>query len=231
MTRDEDSDVRVAAAEAIGRLGAAAGLPLLHEMSSDWDSRVRQAAAAAIGRLGSADDLPRLREMTREEHEGVHVAAAHAIGRVGSADDLALLREMTRDEHSGVRLAAAHAIGRVGSADDLALLREMTRDEDSDVRRAALRDLLSLAKREDRVGLLAESLLHDCEDDQVSAAIVAGELAPRDAVLAFIDQHGEGLRTRTLAVFDWFLYAPAYLKEAYARETKEAEEGEDPSGR
>ncbi len=63
LTADTDSDVREAAAEALGQLGAGAATPevvgRLVALTADTDSDVRQAAAGALGQLGAGATTPR----------------------------------------------------------------------------------------------------------------------------------------------------------------------------
>ena len=54
--KDKDSNVREAAAEALGELGDKRAVkPLLTALKKDKDSNVRDAAAKALGKLGKID--------------------------------------------------------------------------------------------------------------------------------------------------------------------------------
>jgi HEAT repeat protein len=54
---DSDAEVRLAAAEALGKLGNSAAIPGLSEALGDTDSRVRAAAARSIGDIGARNEV------------------------------------------------------------------------------------------------------------------------------------------------------------------------------
>jgi HEAT repeat protein len=118
-----DVSVRVAAAEALGRLAAAGGTQSLEGLLlalKDVKKVVRRAAAEALGRFGPAAGAHALEALlTAMTDDDVYVrrAAARALGQLGPAGGErsrnALLAAAT-DDDKYVRAAATTAIGQLG---------------------------------------------------------------------------------------------------------------------
>jgi bilin biosynthesis protein len=78
--KDQNKDVRCAAAKALAKLGEPA-IPALREALKDKeDWRVRRAAAEALGNLGDRESIPALREALKDKDSGIRCAAAEALG-------------------------------------------------------------------------------------------------------------------------------------------------------
>jgi hypothetical protein len=137
--RDPDSEIREAAAWAIGQVGAQAGRfqATLVAALSDPDVVVRGLAAIALrdGRQ-AADPAPRLAGLVarlKDDDVGVRMVAAQAIASLGpaAAPALGALIEACRrkDEHVHVQRSVADALGAIGPAarESLPDLRELGR--------------------------------------------------------------------------------------------------------
>ena len=165
MLSDEKSEVRRAAAEALGGLGDAANdaVPQLIESLSDENWSVRGAAAQALGRRGDAANsaVPKLLELLvnedwlvlqtsneAQEDQIVQAMAAEALGRLDDAANTVVpkLLELLADENWSVQYVAALALGRLGDTANAAVpqLIELLSDENSEVQRAAVWALGSL---------------------------------------------------------------------------------------
>ncbi|MCI0410227.1 MAG: HEAT repeat domain-containing protein, partial [Acidobacteria bacterium] len=105
--RDKDSDVRRAAAHALGAVRERAALEPLLEALRDEHSGVREAAAQALGNLGEGPALEPLLEALRDEDSDVRFAALNAL--LGLAKQAALdpLLQALRDGDAFVRSGAA----------------------------------------------------------------------------------------------------------------------------
>lgn len=120
LTRELRGDVadRRAAAEALGRFGAAAraATPALAEALTDEDPELRRRAAWALGRIGSDAKaaVPALGAALRDEASR-HFAAA-ALGRIGPAakDAVPALVAALEIRGQGLRDVVALALGRIG---------------------------------------------------------------------------------------------------------------------
>jgi HEAT repeat protein len=79
--KDEDENVRKAAAEALGELGDRRAVPALIQALKDEDGSVRGAAAWALGKLGDRRAVPALRQAVKD----YNYAAAKALRKLGAS--------------------------------------------------------------------------------------------------------------------------------------------------
>ena len=91
LLKDDDPDVRSAAAQALCEHAAPALQSLLAYLKSD-DSALRSAAAEAFGKFRetAAEALPALVEHLKDENGAVRSTAAKALGKLGSHSEPAL---------------------------------------------------------------------------------------------------------------------------------------------
>jgi HEAT repeat protein len=160
LSQDPSADVRVSAAYALGRLGAAAATPAvlarLVELIQDSSDDVRGRAADALGSSGAAAATPavlaRLVELIQDSSDFVRGRAADALGSLGATAAtpavLARLVELIQDSSDFVRGRAVYALGRLGAAAAtpavLARLVELIHDSSDDVRGGAAHAIESL---------------------------------------------------------------------------------------
>jgi HEAT repeat protein len=152
---DEDPDVQIVAAQALGRLrddhGGAPVDELLLAVRSDL-AHVRSAVARALGESGSSLAIDPLRDLLRDPDSGVAVAAVEALGLLGP-------------ERLAERLEAA-------------LLHR-----DAEVVKAALR-ALSEWRDPSALEALTSALSHGTWDVRQLSAELIGELGDRGALAA-----------------------------------------------
>ena len=105
LSADKSEEMRVSAADAVGRLGASAATPdvlrRLVELSADKSDYVRGRAADALGRLGASAASPgvvrRLLELSEDKSEDVRGRAADALGRLATpVHDDALIQALAK---------------------------------------------------------------------------------------------------------------------------------------
>lgn len=117
--QNEDPNIRLEAADALGGLGAKAeaATPSLIAASGDPDVRVRVVVTYALGRIGAHLDktVPALALLLKDPHEDVRYSAAKSLGRIGSEAQnvTAALGEALSDTDENVRHASAEALVRV----------------------------------------------------------------------------------------------------------------------
>jgi HEAT repeat protein len=137
--KDDDADVREAAAQALKSLGwkptkdthrawlafvggkwdelvslgAASVEPLVVAARGHRDSKVQAAAVKALLRIGAVAVEPLI--VALEDKDGrVRKAAAEALGKIGDARAVEPLTKALWDESWNVRMAAAEALGKIG---------------------------------------------------------------------------------------------------------------------
>ncbi len=198
MVKDSNNYVRVVAAEELGKLGSRDDLPLLESMLKDSTGKVRKAAVKAIGELGLRDDLPLLESMLKDSNGKVRKASVEAIRKLISRDALPLFRDMLRDSEEDVRKAVVKSYGEFGGFEHVKLIANQRIDRDKDVREATGKAIFAILTR-----------------------AIESEGVHEEDVAAFLQNHGEELSTPVLNIFDWVLYAPSYIKEAYAKSEKD----------
>lgn len=101
---------RVAAAEALGKLGAVQAVPRLQALLNDPAFPVRLAAASALYRLENHDGMNLLSELLSSEHGTIRLAVAEVMAVRPPATWSSVVRELTRHEDAMVQLGAARLI-------------------------------------------------------------------------------------------------------------------------
>lgn len=142
-----DADVpelRMAAANALGRLDDSDAVGPLTERLSDGDPRVRARAARALGKLGDPRAEDALVARLEDGHVEVRREAAEALGSIGTQGALTALLDMLEDDSETVRRIAVDAFGNFGSAEPVDHLIEALGDEAATVRRTAVFSLIEL---------------------------------------------------------------------------------------
>jgi HEAT repeat protein len=117
LLKDEDVQVRAAAAIALNRLGArqrvdvGAWLAQLHE----GGARDCATAAWALGELGAREHAGAIAGLLDEPHPSVRYAAAGALARLKATEHAKAIEALRRDPNDDVRRAAAEALKQLES--------------------------------------------------------------------------------------------------------------------
>lgn len=115
-----DWQVRLRAAEAIGRIGAPSLAPHLIDLLEDRESAVRDGAAFAAGLYGPqmTEDLRRklLGRLQKETRAEGKVVLLEALGKTGSTEEISTIAEFTENPDPSIRQAALKALGLSGIA-------------------------------------------------------------------------------------------------------------------
>ena len=138
------AELRMAAANALGRLGNAKTLPQLVDRLDDESARVRARAARAIGNVGAPKGVPPLAERLDAPNVDVRREVADALAAIGTDRAVEALVSRIDDESPQIRHVVVSAIGEVGDPRPLDALIEALRDENGVVRRTAVFSIIEL---------------------------------------------------------------------------------------
>lgn len=136
---DEKTEIRAAAATALGRIGDAVAAPSLSEALNDLSQDVRYAAALALGRIPADGAATRLaRAMRSDPSWWVRYAAVLALGRTKKGFVVPVLEENLRIEPKWqIRMLAVRSLQDIGTPRAADAVATALRDKDSGVRAAA----------------------------------------------------------------------------------------------
>lgn len=87
LLNDENTDVRVTAAEEIGDLENENGIRALADAVKDPSEEVREAVVEALGEIGGRNAVPALRSALNDENEDIREAAADLIEEIQEEDE------------------------------------------------------------------------------------------------------------------------------------------------
>ena len=138
------AELRMAAANALGRLGNAKTLPHLVDRLDDENPRVRARAARALGKIGDPEGVPPLAKRLDAPNVDVRREVASALAAVGTDQAVGALVSRIDDESPQIRHVVVSAIGEVGDPRPLDALIEALRDENGVVRRTAVFSIIEL---------------------------------------------------------------------------------------
>ena len=166
--RDNDEDVRAAAAKSLGRIRHELAFGPLRRALNDRSHRVRAAAATALGELGGPRSSGALvKRLESEKHPLVQQAAAKALGEIRDPRAVKSLGRLANSEQVGIRKAVARSLSRIAADEAVPVLRVMARDKDREVSEAAI---LALGEVGSPEALKALRALPESGDEGLSRA-------------------------------------------------------------
>lgn len=137
-------ELRMAAANVLGRIGSRSATEDLIRQLSDEDPRVRARVARALGRLEDKRAVSHLAERRTDEEVDVRRETAEALGRMQGEEALSALLGMLDDPAEAVRRITAGSLGNFSSAKPLDALVGLLGDKSEAVRKAAVFSLIEL---------------------------------------------------------------------------------------
>jgi HEAT repeat protein len=146
--KDNDANIRLRTAEALGLIGAREAIPFLAPMLKDPAASARTAAAAALIRLGADANLivPVLVDLLQAKEPGDRQAAVEQLFALGreARPAVGALGKALQDEHAPVRRGAALALGRIGpgARNSLVALTAVLKEDKADEVRLAAAEAL-----------------------------------------------------------------------------------------
>ncbi|WP_293038185.1 HEAT repeat domain-containing protein [Moorena sp. SIO1F2] len=208
--KDNDSDVRSSAVNALGELGNSSDTVVngLLALLQDNDSFVRWRAADALVKLGKGSEtvVNGLLALLQDNDSFVRWRAADALVKLGKGSETVVngLLALLQDNDSNVRREAADALVKLGNSSDTVVNRllALLEDNHSFVRSRAADALVELGKGSETVvnGFLA-LLKDDRSDVRSSAADVLGKLGNSsdtvvNGLLALLKDDRSNVRSR-----------------------------------
>lgn len=137
-------EIRMAAANGLGRLERVDAVDALTDTVDDPDPRVRERAARACGFVGDPRAVGSLADLVTDPVAAVRREAADALGRIGDRRALETLLSLYADEDERVRRIAVGAFGTFGDDRPVEHLVDALTDPSSTVRRTAAYSLVDL---------------------------------------------------------------------------------------
>lgn len=131
-------ELRMAAANAIGRDGAVDAIPPLVDRLEDVDPRVKLRAVRAAGQVADERAAAPLGALANDPRPRMRRAVASALGEIGSERSLDALTSLTVDEDVDVRVAAVRGLGHLPAPRSIGPLTDRFDDDAERVRRAAV---------------------------------------------------------------------------------------------
>jgi HEAT repeat protein len=176
MANDRDTEVRAAAASALGRfiyLGELEEIPektlhrvedrLLQTCQGSADTLIRRRALEALG-FSSREEVSRLIENAYASGDTDWMASAlFAMGRSANEDWTPMVRDMLESLHPAIRLEAARAAGELEISASVPRLVELLNDSDDDVRLASIWSLSQVGG--EGVREVLQKMYEETEDD------------------------------------------------------------------
>jgi beta-lactamase regulating signal transducer with metallopeptidase domain len=140
--KDEDADVRVAAAQSLGKLEDSRAVPGLILALGDAEAKVRAAAAESLGQFKDTRAISGLSALLSDPSTEVKKHALDALSEFeeGVVPASSIVR-LLEDRDADLRHSAAHALGHLKDRSAGAALAKAVRDPSSDVRQAAIEAL------------------------------------------------------------------------------------------
>jgi len=204
--KDNNSEIRALAAEALGRIGDVNNFGSLSAALRDSDMSVKIAAAGALGQIGDVRAVEPLVSVILNYNdsrmEKVYIAAVNALMKIGDTNVVRYFAVALSNNDIKVRRAAAKALGNLGGDDAVDVLIKALADSDGDVRYNAIRSLGNIGNTRAVIPLIAA-----LKDDVIYARAAAAEALGNIGDTRAVDPLGAALK-------EWDKYEIRHLTEA-----------------
>ena len=188
-------ELRMAAANALGRLNDPNTVPALVNALEDEDPRVRVRACHACGSVADPRTVPGLIDRLDDQSRIRH-AAANALGAIATDRALAALIELLEDDDESIRRIAASALGEANNARPIEPLARALGDGSEIVRKAAVYSILELLSN------VPTDRSHDVRDRVVTQLRETGDAAAIEPLVEIIRKGRQDRQRRNAA---WIL--------------------------
>jgi HEAT repeat protein len=186
MLHDKAPEVRMKAAEGLGRVGGRQSVMILREALQDRESAVRATAVDALGYIGGSLAMTVLTEALKDRSPQVRMHAVEGLRDAGTVSSIPLVRKAFEDQEEGVRLRTALVLRQIGHRRTVpALARAATSDKSAAVRAAAAEYLGRVGVKDARAAGILSQVMQDPEPAvRLRAVESLGLLQTRQAISA-----------------------------------------------
>jgi HEAT repeat protein/beta-lactamase regulating signal transducer with metallopeptidase domain len=167
--KDEDTDVREAAASALGRIADPMAIPALVTALGDPQPKVQEAALDALSQFERGVPEEPVRRMLASGNADTRERAIDILMNMRAKGSLAAITELVSDPDADVRQSAIQAIREMGSPSNAGTIMPALTDRDADVREAAVQSLSELGGTIPDAAL--DKLLQDSDADVRQATV------------------------------------------------------------
>lgn len=136
--KDEDPEVRQAAAHALGRIENPVAIPALVDALSDADRDVQEAALDALSSFDRGVPAAPIRRMLAAENPEMRQRAIEILAEVRDRESIPAIARLVGDPDAEVRQQAIWALSELGDPGSAAAVAAGLADRDPEVRQAAL---------------------------------------------------------------------------------------------
>ncbi|MDB4890948.1 MAG: putative rane protein [Gemmatimonadetes bacterium] len=171
--KDENAEVRAAAAHSLGKLEDPRAVPGLIGALRDADPRVRSAAADALGEFHDPRAITALSAALSDSNTEVKQNVLQALSNYEEGVPSAAIVQLLNDSDAEIRHKAAHIVGQLKDRSASPALAKLVRDPNADVRQAAIEALAELHDQSAAAAILPA--LTDTNADVRSQALNAME--------------------------------------------------------
>jgi HEAT repeat protein len=182
----ESYEVRVRAAEALGRIGGETAVnALIARLADEQETSVGEAICRALGALRDVRAIPVLLGQLKVDGK-TKVGAITALGDIGDAKVVPEILPLLEERDNDLRAEAVKALGKLGSADAAAELKRLLEDDPAEEVRSAACGALALIGDVSAQEAIARALPR-LKDYRAEAIWALGHLGDTNSVSAIAE--------------------------------------------
>ena len=158
--QDKDPEIRMKAAEGLGRVGGREAVLILRQGLSDKSLQVRLAVMKALGFVGGRLAITVISEALKDKSPEVRIKALEALVEAGTVSSIPVIQKAFGDKEESVRLHATLMLRQIGHRLSVPALGQVLVTDSSPAVRAAAAEYLGKigAKNPRALGFLAQGL-------------------------------------------------------------------------
>ena len=164
MLQDKSPEIRIKAAEALGRVGGRQAVIILRRGLVDKNVDVRIAVIESLGFIGGRLALTVLSEALKDKSAQVRIRVVEALKDAGTIAAIPIIEKAFEDKEQAVRLRAAFVLRKIGHRSGVPVLgRAALNDNDPSVRAVAAMHLGKIGVKDPRAVNFLSQILEDKE--------------------------------------------------------------------